>query len=219
MRGLVGLVASFLLFAIGGMDAEGKVYTYKETKGDRSVVFSWELEKGDRIRVTVRREDERFVNILDASGATWGWEVHRPRESLVARREGNAIFLAGQRKGEAVRKEISIDEAPWYQPLSYSLGKFSGSDKEEVEFWIVRPDKLSPVRMRAEKKGVEEISLGGSDVKARKVRVSLDGMLSKLWHAHCWYRAEDGIFLQYEGRNGPPGTPVTRIRLLKDSES
>jgi len=35
------------------------------------------------------------------------------------------------------------------------------------------------------------------------------------WKAHSWFRQDDLLFVQYKGRNGLPGAPLTVIRLAQ----
>lgn len=107
-----------------------------------------------------------------------------------------------------------IDAAPWYQPLSFALRAMLNADQFAATFWMIRPDTLTPVKLTAEKQQVEPLNIEGHSVDARRVRVSVAGWASMLWHSHYWFRADDHLFVQYRGVNGPPGIPETVVRLV-----
>ena len=67
--------------------------------------------------------------------------------------------------------------------------------------------------MKAQKVGIESLSAQNKKVQAQKVKVSLSGPKSMFWHSYYWFGINDGIFLRYEGVNGPPGTPQTTTTL------
>jgi hypothetical protein len=61
--------------------------------------------------------------------------------------------------------------------------------------------------------------LSGRRIQAWKVRIEPAGFFSFVWQAHYWFRQGDLLFIQYKGRNGPPGTPLTVIRLIGPGSS
>ncbi|HSO09404.1 MAG TPA: hypothetical protein VLR45_05405 [Desulfoprunum sp.] len=56
---------------------------------------------------------------------------------------------------------MTVDDRPWFQPLSFSLGAFLATPQSEVSFWMIRSDNLEVVAMQAAKGEVEEITVAG----------------------------------------------------------
>jgi hypothetical protein len=187
--------------------------TYRETTGDQSLNFRWELKTSPDIQLEVTRGEEHFLNRLEPSGTTTGWSHSSPQRDITAYRRENRIFLSGWVDGEAIHEEWTIDDGPWYQALSYCLRPFLRSDKKEVEFWMIRPDTINAIKMRAQKTALESITVDGRECTAWNVSVCRTGFLSLFWQGEYWYRAKDGLFLKYKGVHGPPGTPPTVVEV------
>ena len=81
-------------------------------------------------------------------------------------------------------------------------------------FWMVRQDKMEPIKLKARKIAEEPVNINGREVWSHKIRLTLTGPLAKLWQAHYWFRKADLVMLQYRGVNGPPGTAETFIELV-----
>jgi hypothetical protein len=186
---------------------------YRETTGSRTERFTWKLETGDVIHLEVTRDNERYSNRFDSSGATTRWTYSAPQKHITALRSNNRIVLQGRIDDRNIRKKSVIDGAPWYQALSFCLRDFLASSRSEIDFWMIRPDSLKTVKMNAKKVKTEAVVVDGHCFEALKVKISLCGPLSIFWHAYYWYRVEDGLFLKYRGANGPPGTPITIVEL------
>lgn len=189
-------------------------HEYIEQTADQTTIFHWDLAPGEPVTVISSEEAADYVNICDASGSTLEWRMKNDHTDITARREANQIRLTGMVNGQRLDNVLQIDAAPWYQPLSFSLRAFVLSGKTEVEFWTIRPDRLTPVKLRAEKDGVDAVPVGGGPETAQRVRVCVSsGIMSYLWSCCYWFRLDDGVFLKYEGTHGPPGTPKTTILL------
>ncbi|MBN2461693.1 MAG: hypothetical protein JXB60_08795 [Candidatus Cloacimonetes bacterium] len=135
--------------------------------------------------------------------------------ALKAYREENTLYLTGILSGKDFSKKFAIDDLPWYQSMSYSLTGLVSSPEPEVQFWLLRIDKPKIYKMKAMKKGIEILDSNGMIIEAQKIEVRLAGFFSQFWQSHYWFRLSDGLFVKYEGVNGPPGDPLTRIELLE----
>ncbi|MBN2232019.1 MAG: hypothetical protein JW781_04250 [Deltaproteobacteria bacterium] len=206
--------AVLFLRSASGLAAAVESHCYEEATGAERHIFAWRLTVGEQAVITSTEENKRFRNVCDLSGVTRGWEMQQGGHTDVqARREGNVIVLSGTCEGVALDRRLPVDDAPWLQPLSYSFRSFIAGEDDEIEFWTIRPDKLKAVKMKAERREIESLMVDGRPVAARKVRISLTGLMGRLWAGYYWFRCEDGLFLRYEGVHGPPGTPKTLINL------
>jgi hypothetical protein len=213
LRAVIGLVC---VLAASVVDAAEERHVYRETQGDRSSLYRWTLSAaGDLYRITFASERDSFVNDCEPEGATLRWRMQSERAEARAHREGGTVVLSGRREGEPLAQRIEIGDEPWYQALSFSLGRFARSGREATSFWTLRPDTFAAVRLKAERAGREPIATADGPVLAEKVRISTTGLLSGLWQAHYWFDAKAGLFLRYEGVNGLPGTPKTVIELAR----
>lgn len=196
--------------------AAAERHVYRETRGDTVSSYVWVLAaEGDQYRITFTSPNETFMNDCDADGSTRRWRMQNARVEAQAHREGDAIVLSGRRDGKVVERRIEIGDEPWYQPLSYSLRQFARSGKATTRFWMLRPDTLAPVRLKAERAGRETIDTAHGPAPADKVRISTTGLLTGLWHAHYWFDAKTGVFLRYEGVNGLSRDAKTVIQLVE----
>lgn len=190
-------------------------HRYLEQSGEKSHYFDWILDKTDGYHLKAVSTTEEHRTFMDEAMVTRRWSLTNPAEdtTVQARRDGNRIVLKGRFHGRQVDKELSIDEAPWFQSLSTSLRSFLATPGESIEFWTLRPDKLTAHKVRATKKGLETLTLGERQIEAYKVEVCLTGLGALLGRGRYWFRASDRLLLHYRGPGGLPGIPVTTITL------
>jgi hypothetical protein len=193
------------------------IYSYIEKDGEQLIPFSWQAqEEDDGIAITVEEQGKTFYNLCTADGNTLKWHITIDgKHDLTAVRQDDTIHIEGIRFGEKYSKSVSIDERPWYQPLSFSLGTFLGSDATKTSFWVIRADKIEVIALTAEKMGVENVAVNGVEVPAQKIEVRADGFYSSFWHATYWYRKSDNLFLRYQSTHGLPGSEETIVELVK----
>jgi hypothetical protein len=192
---------------------ETESHEYLETIGDTRQIVNWCVEKSDNTRMFWKNENEFSVIQFSGTYASISWEgTNRKDDTTVsAHRQGNTIVLEGTLRGDPIKKTMAIDEAPWYQSLSWSLRRLVLSDDKQTEFWTLRPDTLEKHKMVAKKMGEEEVQIEGVSVPAVRLEVRLKGMLGPFWSSTYWYRKTDGVWLRYEGPSGPPGKPMILI--------
>lgn len=196
---------------------ETRTYCYKMENGYEAKTFRWHISYNDgRVEVMVDDSDQRSSSICRENGETLYWSTSIRDESTVQmERIGNRLSFIGVINGQQFRKTETIDDHPWFQPLSYSLHEFLISKDSVMCFWSVRPDTFDVVLLSATKTGSETLVFGGLEVPAKKVEIRIKGFFAPFWHGTYWYRLDDLLFLQYRGVNGPPGTAETLIRLLE----
>ena len=217
-----GIATTYLLTVIAGSAYSSSVYTaeeswqhtYLENTGAVESSHTWIVRKrGERVETHWITPDKAYFNLCDATGATLEWRFRGNAADIRAWRSGDRIRLEGTRDGKTVNEDIEIDASPWFQPLSYALGRFSQSQRDSIAFWTIRPDNLDVVKLRASNLGDEQVTTKAGTFTARKISISLNGFLSHFWQAHYWFRHTDGLFVRYRGANGLPGTPTTTIQL------
>ena len=158
-------------------------YRYVEIEGDRRSVFTWDLEPGNPVRITVTQGPRRFVTWCRPDGATLRWEMqdadgtHRTVE-----RNGRRLEFRGQLGGSTLARQSAIDDAPWFQALSFSLRLMHHASPASQTFWTVRSDTLDVLKMQAQLLERAGEPAAGDSV-ARQVRVRVAGWQSALWHA------------------------------------
>ena len=184
-------------------------YRYTETIGGVKKDIRWCVDKSEPIRLLYQSKEEMHITRTDDSFATVQWDMKNEAEgtSIQARREPHAIIIRGQWEGGRFTKELSVDDAPWYQATSWSLRAFVLSSLKEIRFWTVRTDTLTAHKITAVKKKRRILNLNGANEEAVEVELRLGGLLSVFWKSNYWFRRTDGVFLRFEGPSGPPGAP------------
>ena len=124
--------------------------------------------------------------------------------------------MQGEIEGEPVARALRLERRTWYQPLSFALRALARGARQEEAFFCIRPETLELMELRAKRKGEEEVRVDGRTVRAVRVRIRLQGLLSVMLHGDYWFRTEGWVFVRYEGRNGPSGTPRTMIELVSE---
>lgn len=202
-----------------GMGLGTEQRTYMETTGGVTTYFSWTLEQANSVTVTVREENELYVNRCDRLGTTFEWHYSDTDSDITASRSNNIIEIRGKFHGEDVNARHEIDSVPWYQTLAYALPKLVEPTATPRVFWTIRPDNLDVIKMQASWEGTEKVAVNGKKLQAHRVRIRPDGFLSPLWHADYWFRVPDRLFVRYEGVHGPPGHPKTIIQFRETAQA
>ena len=217
---ILTLIAALVLSAAQTHADSHLSLQYQEAMGDTIRMRHFLVESnGNGVAIQSSRADDWIFTECDASGNTRSWHVDKEKSDYFAVRDGNTIRINGSLKGEPVDKELEKDGLPWFQSLYYSLSRFVKSDKEEIRFWMIRPDNLSLVKLVATKKAVETIRVNGRKETTQKVRISATGLLSLLWHGHYWYRQHDGVLLQYKDGKALPGRAKISMYLSQAENS
>ena len=214
------LIAALVLFAAQTHADSHLSLQYQEAMGDTIRMRHFLVEaNGNGVAIQSTQAEDWIFTECDAAGNTRSWHVDKEKSDYLAVREGNTIRISGSLEGEPVDKELEKDGLPWFQSLYYSLSRFVKSDKEEIRFWMIRPDNLSLVKLVASKEAVETIRVNGQQEATQKVRISATGLLSLLWHGHYWYRQDDGVLLQYKDGKALPGRAKIMMYLSQAENS
>ena len=193
-------------------------YIYAETTGSHEIPIEYLIERGAQVVIRVQRSDGIFHNRCEPSGATIEWHYRGKDADVRAHREGRTLVVQGQWQGKTFQKRHSIDEAPWFQPLSYALQPFMQSDRQTLRFWLIRTDNFEPVKLKAVRSGTEEIFVDGRQYSSSRIDVSPSGPLSFVWHGSYWFRQSDAVFLQYAGGHLLSGALDTLIRIRTQAD-
>ena len=216
------LIVSFTFTALA-KDTSSKSYNYLEKTGKVLVKINLQVQEQKSLIVSTstRSTGKSSIYNSDHNLSNSQWQVKNSKENtdFTAKREGNHIVIKGKLNGETIDRKVKIDSDPWYQSLSLSLTTLAKSDKPSCLFWVLRPDSLKPIKMKARKLAGESLKIEGEDVEAEKIKVVLTGFKSMFWHGLYWYRKDNGLFIKYQGAKGPPGTPITTITLIKERNS
>jgi SAM-dependent methyltransferase len=100
--------------------------------------------------------------------------------NIIAERQGDELKISGVRYGEVYEETVELEERPWYQPLSYSLRNFLGSEAESMSFWTIRTDTVEATTLQVKKAGEEEITINGKRIMAQKVELRAEGLFFAL---------------------------------------
>ncbi len=154
---------------------------------------------------------DKYENfILNANFDTLEWSTRRKDEETdyTGRKEGRVLTLKGMLKGEKVDKTVELeDDKPFYFSPKFNLQKFVLSGEQEIQFWTLRKDELTPYLMTAKKDGTKVMKILGKDTETVVVKYSPAGKFAKYYRRTYYYRASDGLFVY---RKSPMGS-VTRL--------
>lgn len=207
-----------LLLCVSAHQAVAGELDYLKTQGDSRQAMRWALSRQDGGWVVDASEgDSVYRNVCAADGATRAWQYTGPDTDVDARVVDGTLAIRGRRAGETVDGTYALAGLPWYQPLSFSLARFLQTPAREVTFWTIRPDTLRPVKMLAERKGVEALAWRGTTVRTDRVHVRPSGMLALLWEADYWFARDSGCFVRYASSGRFPGVADVRIELQSAS--
>jgi hypothetical protein len=196
---------------------QAETLTYREVEGDIAMVHiltimpatpGWSIELASR-RSGVDAVRQTFRTAADLSTLAWTFSDPARRLELAAVVQGDEIVLSGNFGGKKVDKRFSASAAPWNQLFQIGLKPFVLGKEESLQFRSIGtqgPGELKIGKFTVTRKDDEKINLGGKEIAAVHLRISLSGLLSIFWHGDYWYRKTDGRFLRYRGKNRPGGS-------------
>ncbi len=177
--------------------------------------FSVELAT-TRPNGTVR---QTFRTAADLTTLEWTFSDPARRMELAAAVQGSDIVLVGSFQGKKVARKFPAAGAPWNQLFQVGLGPFALSARESFQFRSIGtqgPGELKIGKFSVTRKAAETIAISGMKHGTVRLRISLSGLLSVFWHGDYWYRATDGRFLRYRGKNRSGG-PVAVSELVGET--
>ncbi len=189
---------------------------YREQTGKTAHTYSWKMDtQGNNVLITLVEPDATYTNLCAPDGSTLAWSMlASPHTDVRAERKAEILHVQGSFQGQPVDKQLRLGNKPWFQSVSYALGRMVALERDKASFLFLRSDKLELLAMRAELAGKEEVATtDGERVAAQRVRIKLDSLVAAFWEASYWFRLPDQVFLLYRGVNGPPGTDETVIEL------
>jgi hypothetical protein len=177
--------------------------------------FSVEVSTERAGRVVVFQElktDPRF------SVLSWRWVEEAEATDVTAIRDGATISLAGLREGRKIARKFTVGDDPWYQVFPVGMEALAANSRGSEKFWAIGTTGILAMRIgafRAVVAGPDQAEWGGKLVPAIRVRISMAGPVSILWHGDFWHRPGDGRYLACVGNRGP-GTLPLRVELTEE---
>jgi len=208
----------FLAVIFGNiLAASHQVYSYRETVKDSSAITYYEVVETDTlIKRIYKIGKEQQISYYNKNYQTTKFVYQDKDSNYTVVPQHGKLVASGIRDGEKLYEEFKLEEdSPWWQSMSYSLSRFVNSEAQEVSYQVFVIGKLDVMQMQAEKEEIETIAIEGTNYNASKVKISISGFWGNFWSAYYWFRESDGLFLKYEGANGPPGTPTTLIEFIE----
>ncbi len=222
---LLLLATASLLQAAGTGAQPFETWTYREVEGGSATVHFLAITPeppGFRIELTTTREGnavrQTFRTAADFSTLAWTFNDPVRLMELDARVQGEAIILSGAYRGKKVEKQFAAKGPPWNQLFQMGLGPFALAADGSFQFRSIGtqgPGEMKIGKFTVKRQGDEKINVGGKEIAAVHLRISLSGLLSMFWHGDYWYRKGDGRFLRYRGRNRSGG-PVAVSELIEE---
>ena len=219
----MALVVVWLPCLVHRLGAE--TLTYREVEGAAVTTHVLSLRSdgpGFSVELATTRPNgtvrQTFRTAVDLTTLEWTFSDPARRMELAAAVQGNDIVLAGSFQGRKIARKFPAAGAPWNQLFQVGLGPFALSAGESVQFRSIGtqgPGELKIGKFTVKRQDDEKIVIGGKDIMAVHLRISLSGLLSVFWHGDYWYRSGDGRFLRYRGKNRSGG-PVAVSELVTE---
>jgi hypothetical protein len=219
-----GPLAALLLLALTALPAPALTLVYLEGSGGdatRHTIVVDPAPGGLVVAVTIERAGRPLVREeleTDAgfSVRKWRWVEESASTDVTAVRDGATISLTGRREGRAIDRTFDVGDDPWYQLFPLGLERLALDGTGSTRFWAIGTSGIAALRaghLRAVAAGSEGVAWGGGTVPTVRVRVSLPGPGSLLWHGDYWYSPANGRFVVAVSDRGP-GTRSQRMELV-----
>lgn len=100
------------------------VLVYEQQQGGRSTQLKLSYSHQDEwVLIASQSESETFFTRTHHDGDTWQWQVWGEAVAVEAQRRQGRVRVRGVRDGSGFEYSFALDDSPWYQALSYALGR------------------------------------------------------------------------------------------------
>jgi len=142
--------------------------------------------------------------ILDKDYMTDVWKRSRSDEDTdyTGEKKEHTLFIKGKLKGKNIDLRIDLDDKPFYNLPQFNLTKFVLSNAQNIEFWMLRKDRLIKRLMQAKKRGEETILVNGKKTDVIRVFYSDFGVREKYHRRILYFRKTDGLFVKKRTSRG-----------------
>jgi hypothetical protein len=192
-------------------DAATVVYQYRQSKGTKvDTVYRSIASDGNETIIGFKDPpniETRAICNPDFRIKSWHFENKETGYDVNTARFGDTIKITGRMGKKTIQKSQTIDEAPWYQAMEFSLQPFLEKGILTCEFWMIRPTDMNVFKMAVRRESVDTIQLNGRPERALRVTLSPGGLAGRIWKASYWYRKSDYFFLKSTLPQGIPGKP------------
>ncbi len=162
-------------------------------QADRRLI-TWEVESKTNTRT------ERFVYDGDLNIRSWSVTDAEEGSDYQARLDKNYLTFKGRLEGKNIARTIDVSGLPLYANPKIGLSKMGTSKTQD--FWAIRNDTLSTVKMTALYKGIDLILVNGELVRAYRIYWKPKRLPEMFFNRTYWFRESDGLYLKQEGSNG-----------------
>ena len=180
--------------------------TYQNVTGNDTTFTSCSIDHlphGSKARIEWREgKNTPFSEVvMSDSFSTQQWHYGNRIEytEIHAWLSRDTIFINGKLKGKAFFRNYARNGNVWRQSFPFDLSGFALSSNPSDIFCgisLLGPTIMKFGTMKAIKIGIERQTIQGKNLELIHLRVSLLGILSKLWHGDYWYRRDNGMLVK-----------------------
>ena len=216
MRPIFCILILFLSWKTLPLQASSEAFIYEKDVDGTKTLVKWTLQdKGHEIQIKGKSSASNIHLLLkpEMNTKSFTCESINKKKRYTIYRKNQSLIVNQDNDGHGEEKTLSIGNNLWIQEFNFSLKPFILSDKDALNFYIVRPGNFDTHYMEASKKEREKLDVKGKVYDALKVEITLTGLKKLFWKAQLWYNAQNGELLKYLANEGP-NTPVTTLLLI-----
>ena len=204
------LISIFIVAIISVHAFPGIHLIYRETNKERTKELEYRISTPESgLIIEGYSENSKAKIFCDKQGNAYKAEYDLEKDVLIERERDKFIFIQDDK---AVKKE-NADNVPWFGSYIY-LKQFILSKDKEAEHYLIVPENMSVMKLKAIKERIERVKYGEKDIEAYRVRTTFPDWRGMFWSSHYWHRLDDGILIRAEETRGPPGTSPTIMELI-----
>lgn len=188
--------------------------SYLEILGqEKEFLSNWKIETKKNSAIISGNTLLDYIYIETLNGSTVLWKNKRKHEDseITAIRKKEKIFITGTKNNEPLKKEFSIGTYPWYQTPGFLLEPFARSNKQSMQFIMLRITNHNPLLMEIKKDKEEKIIINNKEYNTIKTHIYPASFLKIFWKAPMWFDKKTGKILKYDGLIGGPGSDSFQI--------
>ncbi len=208
------LLKSLFILLIISSFINAKTVNYLEILGkDKEFLSNWTIEINENSSIISGNTLLDYVYLETKNGSTIVWKNKRKYEDtqLTAIRIKDTIKITGTTNNEPFSKEFNVGDYPWFQTPGFLLENFAKSNKQSMQFLMLRITNHNPILMEINKDKEELLNINNKNYATIKTYIYPASFLKYFWKAPMWFDKNTGKVLKYDGLIGGPGSDSFQI--------
>ena len=183
-----------------------------ETVEGKTTKVKWVISKNDQTR-QITRKTATETETISGLTSTQRWSLETKEKTLTIYVEDDNAIIKVTKDKQTTSKTLNLNNNKILFPPSFYLKPFVNSNDQKLVAWSINIKDETLRKMIFTKLGKETLTINNKDYECIKIEMKPTGFAGVVWKAYYWLDVNNGKFVKYFGKKGPPGTPDYTIEI------